>query len=307
MAVPSEEQVRLYLGGTFNTLAEYFNRKVVRSLPYSVSGGQKVTVNGGANYAVLGTDLPGGGISGNLAVGLGTTTVNGGVVAAGSAIIGVGSTLSLIQGGAYLNLVDIRDSLTNNELSVEVSGTRRKIWGLIQTSAADGSLITASTPTPNTQISFVYFDSLDGLTLTSISATPQDVEFQYNIIYALRYLPNFYKENSVVNKDVLDLSGSFDIIEANIACTTEYPATSIITISTGAGGSGGAGTVTFNSALTLPTTGVLFGSDARVNVYRNGVRLKKGVEVVWVSPTQFYLSSIIRVGEDISITAPLEY
>lgn len=307
MSLPSEEQVRLYLGGNFNTLAEYFNRKVVRSLPYSVSGAQKVLVNANANYVVLGNDLPGGGISGNLAVGLTTTTLNGGIVAAGGAIIGVGSTLSLVQGGAHLNLVDIRDSVTNNEISVEVSGTRRKVWGLIQTSAADGSLITGSTPTPNTQLSLVYFDSSDGLTLTSINTIAQEIEFQYNVIYALRHLPNFYKENSVVNKDVLDLSGSFDIIEVNIACTTEYPATSIITISTGAGGSGGAGTVTFNTALTLPTTGPLFASDARVNVYRNGVRLKKGVEVVWVSSTQFYLNSILRVGEEISITAPLEY
>ena len=203
--------------------------------------------------------------------------------------------------------MDIRDAVTNNEIAVDVSGTRRKVWGLIQSSAADGAVVANSTPTPNIQMSLVYIDASDGLTLTSIDAVNHDIEFHLNVIYSLRNLPTFIKENSVIEHDIVDLSGSFDMIEVNILTTTQYPATSVITIPTGNGGSGGAGTVTFNSALTLPTSLPLFGSDARVNVFRNGIRLKKGVDVIWVSPTQFYLNSILRVGEEIAITAPLSY
>lgn len=307
MSIPSEEQIKLYLGGNYNTLADYFNRKIVRSLPYSQSGTQKVTVQGGNSYVILGADVPGGSLSGTLAVGLGTTNLTGGIIVSGGAIIGTASTAALVQGGSYLTLVDIRESGTNNEITIDDSGTRRKVWGLLQSSAADGAAITNSTPTPNLQMSLVFIDSVDGLTLTSISPTNFDIEFHLNVVYAVRHLPNFYKENSLIEKDVLDLSGTFEQIEVNIASTIEYPANSVITISTGNGFSGGTGNVTFNSGLTLPTSAPLFISDARVHVFRNGVRLKKGVDVVWDSVNSFHLTSIVRVGEEIAIVAPLSY
>jgi hypothetical protein len=298
---PSERQIRLFEGDSvYSTLADYLNRKIVRPQPFSNT--QSVSPSA-ASHALIDNTV----LTGNIAIGLGTAQLSGGVLAAELAgAIDTAATTAISSAGSILNLVDIRDASTNNEVTVSVSGTDRKVWGLIQTAngTSDGTAVGAPA-SENLQISFVYFDASNALVLTALTGT---FDFQVNKIYAARNLPNVIKEGGVVEKDVIDLTSKLDTIEAIFTVTTAFAANEVITISTGAGAGSGVSTPSGDYAiLTLPTSSGLFASNARVFAFRNGVVAEKGAEVIWDSATTFHFTAALAIGEKFSLIAPKNY
>lgn len=294
MSKVSEEQLKLYYGGNFTTLKDYLNRKVVKEMPWVNT--QTVTPSS-ANVKLI----PAAVLAGTLAIGTATAQVNGSVIVAALAgAVGTGATTSISDAlGNILNLVDIRDSSTNDPL---VDSSNRKIWGLLQSdsSATDGDAIAAAA-SENLQISFVIFDSSNALALTTVN---QAIDFKVNKVYAERNTPTLAKEGG--NRDLDIISGVQGILRRYLTVTTAFAANEVITISTGAGAGSGVSTAA-GATLLLPVSSGLFLSDGRVGVYRNGVKQIPGVDIIYNSTDSFHFVSILSIDEVILIEAPSNY
>ncbi len=279
----------------YSTLQEMLSRKVVDRLPFNAT--QAVTFAGTAVMA-----LDDSMISGDLAVGTSSTTVNGGILVA----LGTGNkttaevTAITSPQGIFVNKVDVRDSVTNDPI-VDTDG--RRVFGLLQavTGTADGAAIGAS-GSENLKLTLVKLDSTD--TIVTVSYTGE-VEFQVNKLYSELTLPNFRMNGGLIDMDVVQTPAQ---VLRTLVVTGSFAANEVITISTGAGSVSGTASST-GATITLPSSSSSFNALGNVRVYRNGSLQHKGSgnDIVWVSTTTFQFTESLDVGEVIIIEAPNSY
>jgi hypothetical protein len=309
MSLVSERQTGFTSGGNFATLKDFVDRKEVVDATWASA--QAVAVSG-ANFALLPSTI----LAGNIAKGSLTSQVNGQILA-GELVGAVGTgaiTTTSDSLGNILNLVDIRKSSSNEEI---VDTDERKVWGLIQCSngVADGAAI-GGAGSENLQISFVKFDSTDSLALVSLSGT---IEFHVTKIYAQRFYPAIVKRDGLAGKEVKDLA-TINKLERVYEVATSASASGMqVNLNTDSlTGSGGA-TVTVDSnqsttlgASPLPVSGAEFAKNEKIQVFRNGVRLDKGIsagvgEVGYVNTNTIQLNFVLDIGERIYVTVPSGY
>lgn len=297
---PSEEQIRLYLGGVSAYLSDHLDKAAV--LPGAFNNTQVVTPST-AQFSLIDSSL----VSGNLSISTSSTTTNGGIFAAPLAgAVGTAATTIISNSlGEVLNLVDIRDATTNDPI-LDTDG--RKVWGLIQcaSTVTDGDAIGAAT-SENTQISYVKYDGTSSLVLVSLD---QSVEFNVNYVYADRHLIDFKKYGTAPSQDIIDTTVP-NRTETYYLVTTNFAAEEVINLTTGAGGGSGASTKTGVNPL-LPTSSADFIANGNVTILRNGVEQVKGTnaggdDVEWVSTTSIKFTKIVRVNETIGVKAQDSY
>lgn len=304
----SEKQIQLFGGGNYAALNNFMDRKLVRKLPFTEV--REFTLVGAAdNVALNDTQIP---EAVRIAIGTGTAQIAGDAVLTAqlaAAQFGTGVNASISAEAAILNMVDLRNGATNDEVTVPVSGTDRKVWALLQAidTATDGDPIGTS-GNENVQLSFVYVNSAGTLVVTQIPAGTYG--FRLSKIYAERYMPAIREEGGVIDQDVVDYSSKLDTIQAEYEVTTAFPAADAITLSTGDGTTGVSTATGAFASIALPSSGALFQSNARVQILRNGVpQRKRGTspEVVWVSTTSFQFAAPLDAGEFFSVIAPANY
>jgi hypothetical protein len=292
----SEREIQLYTGGNFSLLKDYLDKKTVKSAPWVNT--QTVTPSSAA-YSLIPSSV----LAGALAIGTSSTQSNGGVMCAALAgAVGTAATTIISDSyGNILNLVDIRDSSTNDPI---VDSSNRKVWGLLQaaSSATDGDAIAAAA-SENLQISFVVFGAAYTLSTTTLN---QAIDFHINKLYSERYLPTLIKEGG--NRDVDIISGTQSQIIGYWTVTTAFAANEVITLSTGAGAAAGISTPD-GATILLPISAALFNADGRVIVSTNGRINHKGTgkDVIWNSTNSLHFSRILEIGEEIMIIAPSNY
>jgi len=303
----TEEQIRL-VSGNYNGLEDYFNKRVVRRQPYNSTN--KITLGSAIDYALLrqpANILPGSVISRNAIASLVGLSNQGGIVAAalGATVGGSANTNVADSSGNILNLVEIREDVTNNEVKFDDSGTERKVFGLIQCSnTVTDSDVVGSAGAENLQISFVYQDASDALVPVQIPAG--DYQFQLNTLVAERYKPILTLEGGAIERDVIDLTAVAGKNEALFTITAGFAAAEVWDLSTGAGGVAGTSTVS-GTFVALPASALDFASNAKVQVYRNGVKQVKGVDVNYNSTTGINFTAALAIGEVIAVETPVQY
>lgn len=304
----SEEQVKLYLGGNYPELKDFFDRKVIRKLPFTE--GRVVTLVGSSDNAPVANTLIA--EATKLAIGTGTAQIAGDAVIVAqlaAAQFGTGRNTVIGAEAAIFNMVDIRNASDNNEVVVTVSGTDRKVWGLLQAidTATDGDAI-GTAGNENLQISFVYVNAAGALVVTALPAG--SYEFRLPKIYAERYMPAIREEGGVIDQDVVDLSAKLELVQAEYKVTTAFPANDEIDLSTGAGTTGVSTATGAAATIALPASGAAFQDNARVMILRNGVPQRKigaSPDVVWDSTTSFHFTRSLAADEEFSVIAPANY
>lgn len=281
----SERRVDLHSGGLFPTLKDRLDRTGIKKLPWLETA---AVAPAGANFAVLDSTK----VSGNLAIGVGSTE-NAGIVAALLAgAIGVASTNTIAGGlGAIANKVAIRDASTHDPVIDEATG--REVYGLLQavSTAVDGDPIGAA----NLQISFVIVDASGVITLVNVD---DPVEFIRHALYVDRSTPNYILEGSGAGADAIQ-GAVYDINQRTFLVTTAFASGEVITLATGAGGFAGIATPVGDTIL-LPATAGEFNLDGKIQV-EDGGPCFKGVDVIWDSTTTFHFNRILDVGDTFTI------
>ena len=304
-----EDQLKL-IDGNYTNFEDYMNRRTIAT--GSFGSPHSVTLGSASDFKLLDapTHLSAGVIAKNAVSNVGVASQNGGLVAA--ALVGLVGTAAntnvSASNGDILNIVDLKEGGTNNDVILTILGTDRKVYGLIQCSntVTDGDAIGAS-GSENVQISFVYYDSSYVLTLANLPAGTYD--FQINSLYTERFMPNLRKESGTPSRDVLDLKSVVANYLALYEVTTEFPANDVIDIATGAGTTGVSTPSGDSVNIAFPTLSSDFDSNARVIILRNGVEQVKGTgkDVVYNSSTSFHFTVPIHIGESIVIKTPQVY
>lgn len=297
MSKISEREIALYGGGNFPDLVDYLDGREVIDQPWVNT--QTVTPVS-AQFSLIPSSI----LAGTLAKGTTSTNTNGGVqVAALAGAVGTAAATAITDTyGNILNLVDIRDSTTNDPI---VDSSNRKVWGLLQCSnaAADGAAIAAN-PSENLQISFVIFDSANSLTLTSVN---QAIDFHSVRIFARRYQATLMKKAGSRDLDII--SGIQGLLERVFVVTTAYIANEVINLTSGDGSTAGRSTPTGDATL-LPSSAPLFIANGKVAGFRNGVRMSKSgtkLGVIWDSTNTCHFPFAMDIGEEFMIIAPSSY
>jgi hypothetical protein len=303
----TEEQIRL-VTGNYNGLEDYFNKRVVRRQPYNATN--KVTLGSDADFSLLsqpGNILPGAVISRNAVASINGLSNQGGIVSAALAgAVGASATTGTTDSaGNVLNLVDIREDVTNNEITFDDAGTDRKVYGLIQCSnSVTDSDVVGSAGAENIQISFVYFDATDSLAVATIPAGTY--QFQLHTLVAERYKPVLTLEGGAIERDVIDLAEAVNTNEALYSITASFGASEVWDLTTGIGAVSGTSTIT-GTFVALPSSAIDFASNTRVQIYRNGVKQVKGVDVNYNSTTGLNFTNALAINEVISVQTPTIY
>ena len=182
-----DEEVALKQGGTYETLLDYFNKRIVKALPVIES--QRVTPSSSA-VALLPSTL----VSGFIAKGMNTLTHQG-IMAApldgstNGGVVGVASNKYEVDiYGKLLNRVSIRKASTNEPILIG----NKQVFGLIQcnTYIDDGDEI-GGVGAENLQISFVYQADNESIVTVALSV---EIEFQVNIVVVERLGPSIELE-----------------------------------------------------------------------------------------------------------------
>jgi hypothetical protein len=103
---------------------------------------------------------------------------------------------------------------------------------------------------------------------------------------------------------------AFDLREVLLTFSALVPAGTAINVQTGAyAGAGSPAAVDNDTDVVLPTTGILFKDDGRIEVHLNGQDLSKGDGsgngvAEWVSATQIKLNLKIKSGGSVLVRAP---
>lgn len=298
MALPSSEQIKIYTGGNYTTLEDFFNRKIVVKMTFNPSN---VFTVSGVNFTLIDNTM----LSGLIAKDITSTGTNGQILMAGLAgLVGTGSNQTTSDSnGRLANLIDIRYASSNDPV-IDTSDGKR-VYGLIQCSntvLSDGTIAVGASGSENTQISFVKYDATDTLVLVNITG---DIEFTYNKLYSQRYYPVTHVEGAAPEIEIINPIK----IERHFVVTTALASGETITISTGACSGTGVLVSTKDSNLRLPSSDTNFNLDGRVQVYRNGQKLDKGtgLDVEWVSSNSFKVNAILKINEIIEIIAPPSY
>lgn len=293
----SQIKVDYKIGGTSNytTLEEVLNRKVVDRLPFNST---QVLTYSNTSVAKIDDSI----LAGNLAVGVSSTTISGGIIAAlGTQNISTAETTLITNSqGIILNKVDVRDASTNDPI-FDTDG--RRLYGLLQTipAVADGTAIEPAT-TENVKLTLIKINTSEVPVAVLYTGT---VEFQINKLYSELTLPNIRMNGGLVDMDVISTPGQ---VMRKLLITGSFAANETINISTGAGSVAGTATAS-GATITLPTTETVFNNNANIRVYRNGALQDKGTgnDIVWLSTTTFRTTQEIDIGETLLIEVPSSY
>lgn len=288
----NERNIDLKSGGSFATLKDFLDRRIVKRLPF-VDTQELVVAN--AQFKLIDSSV----LSGSMAVGVSSVTSGGVMVAALAGAVGTAATTKIVDSfGNILNKVDIRNTTTHDAITYDDGGNLRVVFGLLQCSSgvADGSAIGAAA-SENLQISFVYATATGVLTLCNVNET---IEFQVNKMLIQRSVPTIEMEAGSALPDVLDKNSEPTI--RHFVVTTAFAANEVITLSSGNGASAGRSTPTLDS-ITLANSDALFTNTRSTQIWRNGVRQNKGSgkEVVWDSTTTLHFTGILDVGDEFEV------
>lgn len=278
---------------TFSTLKDFMDRRIVKRMPWVES--QELSIVS-AQHSLIDSSV----LSGTIAVGTSSTS-SGSYI--GAELVGAtgtaGTTYISDDDGNILNLVQIRDAETHDELKEGVGDDARSIYGLIQCSngTADGATI-GGLGSENLQISFVYYAS-DG-TLTLATAFTNDIEFQANKLVTQRKVHAIEMENGRTKIDILD--SNIEPTKRGFTVTNGFDANEVITLSTGSGASAGTST-TSGDTLLLQESNALFNDDNTTRVKLNGVEQRKGSgnDFIWDSTDSGHFTFILDIGDYFTI------
>lgn len=304
MNTPSEEQIKLFLGGQYSFQSELNNRSEIFPTAYEAE-----IAAPNAQFLLLNASMFA--HASTLSVGSSSATVGGVVSAALAGAVGTASLASLSGPlGHLLNLVtllaaDSDDALTDND--------GRQVYGLIQKSAAavDGAAIGAAAA-ENLQVSFVTY--IGGtLALTTVD---EAFRLHTNVRYRSRDRAPDVMMGRPVLTDVLVPVPAAEIIniELGYTITTAPSANPTINLANSNGSIDQDGAMTGDASNT-PVLGASattepfgsFATDERWQVYRNGVKLQKGVDVTYAAGNNVTLNFIPKVGERIQVRARGQY
>jgi hypothetical protein len=285
----NERHVGLKSGGNFSALKDYMDRRIVMRIPFVDS--QDLSISAAQYSKIPSTVLSG-------VIGKGTTSNTSGayIAAALAGAVGTAATTTISDTfGNILNLINLRDATTHEELQ-EIDGTnQRTIYGLIQCSSTvtDGDAI-GGVGSENLQVSFVYYASNGTLTLAT--AFTRDIEFQANKLMIARNLPTIVMENGNLCPDIIERG--VVPVKRYFVVTAPYIANEVITLSTGGGATAGTST-TSGDSVTLHTSAALMYSDNTCRVEYGGVDQRKGtgLDVVWDSATTFHFTFPLDVAD----------
>lgn len=278
-------------GGNYATLYDFLNGSEVMPLPFSevdltASSAQYVLIDDSVN-------------AGNLAIGLGTAELDGGIMAVALAGgVGTASTANVTDdNGHVLNLVQLRDAGTNDPI---IEATGHVVYGLMQcpSTATDGDAIGAS-GSENCQVSFIYIADDGTITLVALD---QAVEVALNVVYSQRFLPTIRKAGAVPAREVIAASA----VPSEPKCrkfnvTSAFAAAEVITVATGAGALSGAATPSGDTITSIGATSSVFEDDNRIRARVNGAQCTKAVEAIWDSATTFHFSVALDPGDSFEV------
>lgn len=276
---------------TFSDLNEYMDRRVVFPTPYV--DGQEVSVSG-AEFVLIDSSM----VAGTIAVGLATVEHEGIYATQLLTDVGTASALySIDDVGNVLNLIEIRVPDTNETI---MAGDAQ-VFGLLQCSAAasDGDAIGAAA-SENLQISFVTIDAYDNMSLVSIT---EDIEFTVNKVLIEGRRPEIQMIGNTA-EDLLVIGANtnqnFVINAARFVVTANYAANEVIDLTSGSGALSGTSSVAGNSVY-VESSAVEFNNATTLEVWRNGAKQRKGVDVIWDSLTSMHFVDPLSIGETFEV------
>lgn len=323
----SERQVRLRKGGNFPNLDDYLDKREATTVTFSPSPTvRSVTIASNSQVVSLNGVTWGAYISGGkVAVGAGTQIDRNGLVCAPTAVFNTAAPADYFadEFGNILNLVDIRFADNNNEVFVgdykpagpdaTIADDSRKVWGLIQTTSPDLTLIAGS----QIQMTFVYFDATDAPVVATVN---RDIEFEIRVVAQRRWdSAQLTLKGGSNDRDILDLAKAL-IPQKTVYLRTTAAIAAPATFNIQAGTPNVAYvypadpvTLVANNVM-LPATKDEFRKNGKVIVSDNGVTLPKqdlgvigGYFVDWVTPTDILINRNFDAGDFIAITAPASY
>lgn len=281
----NERSVALRSGTTsYTTLKDFMDRRRVIPLPFDETATVAVSA---ANFVLIDASMT---VATKLAIGEATTT-NGGLFATiltGAVGTGDASKITSDSLGNILNMVSIRDEVTHNSVTTDDGF---EVFALVQavSTASDGDTILAAA-SENAQLSFVYNSGAGALTLTAITAT---IEFAQNNAYIERQTPTIMLQSGNPDQDII---ASISLDRAEFDVTTAFIADEVITLSTGAGDSSGASTVT-GETVALGASAIIFNANNLLTITVNGVEQLKGVDVVWDSNLTMHFAVALDIAD----------
>lgn len=298
---PIDEQIRLLGSSAVHTLLSDF-LKTMEVYESPANETRTVTVAAAAQHVLIDSSMQAGNI------GIGTATAPDAATgwyftSALAGAVGTAATNSDTDTyGQFLNCCSIRVAGTHKPIE---NGDGFEIFGLLQSAstATDGDAIGAAA-SENIQMSFVYVDAAGTVTLTDLDAAASvDIEFSMPVVRR--------RANAAAIEKVGGSKEAPNVAKAQAAPTintfivdvdTDYAAAEVITLATGDGA--GTGTGTPNAAgmgtdtiTTLGASAAAFAANDLLQIYRNGVKQEKGVDVSWVSATEFSFADVIYAGE----------
>lgn len=300
--------LRANTSGTWTTLDQYMNRKRVVRMPWNES--QSFLLPTPAQFKLINstTHIPSG-LLGVLTSTPPTTLVTNNSVSAAMlpGAIGVASTINysdLLDN--ILNIVSLRYADTHNEVTVEVGGIDRTVFGLIQCAngVAEGSAIGAA-GNENTQISFVYVDENNSLQLATVDSTA-GIDFTINKIFIESQQPDVMFEGGRQEELVVEPSTGAPIV-ARYLVTSAFESGEVIDISTGSGSGTGTSTleiIPVGSSVSLPLTKTEWNQNNKFKVRLNGVDLERNIDAEWESTSSFSINYKMDTGDRFEIEIP---
>lgn len=278
--------------GAYPTLQAFLDKKTVKTSPFINA---RAVTFAGTSFMKIPSTI----VAGNLAVGISSTKVTGGIVVATVAGSFATGSLEIITNsdGQIMNMVAVRDAVTNQAIFDGVN--LDQVFGLLQSSSgtADGTAI-GGVGVENMRLQLAKYDNTD--TLTAVSYTGA-VEFEVNKLYSELTMPSYVFEGKSVSPDIIATTVKK---QRKFIVTNPFIANEVITISTGSGATAGASTVTGDTIL-LPSSAGSFNINGDIVVFISQGYQSKGStpqdDVTWVSTNSFSVNRALDIDEVINI------
>lgn len=303
----NERQIDLRSDSTsnFSTLKDYFDS--VQILPTQANRNLAVTAGFTTIDVVEVSDAPDGILP--LAPGshasISTTAnagLHGGLVAATKATpLAAAVTVATSGLGHVLNRVEVRDPVTKNPILVPNGADQGAlVYGLVHCldSITAGDALAADA-SENLSLSLVYTNLSDAV--VGISYTG-NIEFNFNYAFQRRHQPAVSVGGGA--SPIQDEIGGVELEEREFEATIAFESAEVLTISTGAGSVAGTSTLTTQPAgedVALPTD---FDTNVNCVAELNGIRLKKGTQVSFLSSDTLTLNLILDIGDVLTLRVP---
>lgn len=283
--------------GTWTTLDQYMNRKRVLQIPWVEV--QSVTL-AGVQFKLVDstTHLPAGKLAVLTASPPTTLTTNAGICASVLAgAIGTAATTNHTDNyGNILNMVLIRDASTHDEITVNVGGTERTVFGLVQCASGttEGADVGANA-SENTQLSFVYIAADGVITLTAVTAT---IDFQVNKVYIESQQADVMLVGGRAEEIVTEPKAILPLVRKFVV-TAAFASGEVMTLATGSGATG-TSTPTGDTVV-LDAAEVTFNANHLNRIRLNGVQLIRDVETEWESTTTISINFVMDVNDVLEV------